>query len=163
MQEIPNTPPSLPAQTVTGSTKHALDPREDSQPKKQKRDDSQNTEADSTTPLETPQTAADGEMEVDENANASADQNESEDGDGDGVESRDADREPLYIAEEIKGFKWTKGGWHYKVKWVGYDKPEDNTWEPSEYIKKTLPTLVMEYWESKAKKKALKRGKGGSK
>jgi hypothetical protein len=102
MQEIPNIPeqpPSPLVQTVTGNTKRALNPREDSQPKKQKRGDRQNTDADSANPLEAPQTAADGEMKVDEDANASADQNESEDGDGDGVESRDTDGEPLYIAD----------------------------------------------------------------
>ena len=34
---------------------------------------------------------------------------------------------------------------HYKVKWLGFDKPEDDTWEPAEHLRSARAT-VEDYW-----------------
>jgi hypothetical protein len=41
--------------------------------------------------------------------------------------------------------KDAEGVLHYKVKWAGFGNPEDNTWEPAEYLSGTR-AKVKEYW-----------------
>jgi hypothetical protein len=40
---------------------------------------------------------------------------------------------------------------HYKVKWLGYDNPEDETWEPAEHLCSARAT-VADYWRNQGKK-----------
>ncbi|RXW19417.1 hypothetical protein EST38_g6445 [Candolleomyces aberdarensis] len=37
--------------------------------------------------------------------------------------------------------------WEYKVKWYGYDKEEDNTWEPAENLDKSCSRLLKSFWD----------------
>ncbi len=38
--------------------------------------------------------------------------------------------EEVYTIESIKNKKTEEGEVYYLIKWLGYDKPEDMTWEP---------------------------------
>ena len=46
--------------------------------------------------------------------------------------------------------KDTEGVLHYRVKWAGFDSPEDNTWEPAEHLSGAR-VKVKEYWQSQKK------------
>jgi hypothetical protein len=41
--------------------------------------------------------------------------------------------------------KDVEGVLHYRVKWAGFDDPEDNIWEPAEYLS-SARAKVKEYW-----------------
>ena len=41
--------------------------------------------------------------------------------------------------------KDAEGVLHYRVKWAGFDDPEDDTWEPAEYLS-GASAKVKEYW-----------------
>ena len=41
--------------------------------------------------------------------------------------------------------EYQDGVLHYKVKWLGFDKPEDDTWEPAEHLRSARAT-VNDYW-----------------
>ena len=62
------------------------------------------------------------------------------------------------VVEKILGKRKQSGVPHYLVKWEGYEKVEDRTWEPCDRLKVDVPEIV-EAYESKAKGK----GKGVAK
>ena len=39
---------------------------------------------------------------------------------------------------------------HYRVKWVGFDNPEDDTWKPAEHLSGAR-AKVKEYWQGQKK------------
>jgi hypothetical protein len=43
-----------------------------------------------------------------------------------------------------------EGVLHYRVKWTGFDSPEDDTWEPAEHLSGAR-AKVKEYWQSQKK------------
>ncbi|GAA5872190.1 hypothetical protein JCM16303_001006 [Sporobolomyces ruberrimus] len=67
-----------------------------------------------------------------------------------------------YVVESLKDHKRKKNGLEYRVKWKGYDKASDDTWEPEASLSGC--TLIVEkYWSSKAPEEQLERFKVGSK
>ncbi|KAH7725072.1 heterochromatin-associated protein [Aphelenchoides avenae] len=57
-----------------------------------------------------------------------------------------------FVAEKVLGKKTKNGKVHYQIKWVGYDDPEDITWEPFDNCWHCIDKII-EYDES------LKKGK----
>lgn len=44
----------------------------------------------------------------------------------------EVDKAPMYFVERIiKRRKKPSGRYYYNVKWLGFDDPQDNTWEPA--------------------------------
>ncbi len=56
-----------------------------------------------------------------------------------------------YIVEKILGRRKFKGVLHYLVKWKGFEKVKDRTWEPCERLRVDVP-LIVEAFEEKRKK-----------
>ncbi len=56
-----------------------------------------------------------------------------------------------YIIEKILGRRKFKGVPHYLVKWKGFEKVKDRTWEPCERLRVDVP-LIVEAFEEKRKK-----------
>jgi hypothetical protein len=56
-----------------------------------------------------------------------------------------------YIVEKILGWRKFKGVLHYLVKWKGFKKVKDRTWEPCERLRVDVP-LIVEAFEEKRKK-----------
>ena len=56
-----------------------------------------------------------------------------------------------YIVEKILGRRKFKGVLHYLVKWKGFKKVKDRTWEPCERLRVDVP-LIVEAFEEKRKK-----------
>jgi Reverse transcriptase (RNA-dependent DNA polymerase)/Chromo (CHRromatin Organisation MOdifier) domain len=54
-----------------------------------------------------------------------------------------------YEIEEILDSRHSDRGEEFLIKWKGYDKPEDNTWEP---LKNLRDTAALDVWESKVGK-----------
>jgi len=60
--------------------------------------------------------------------------------------------EVAYIVEKILGKRKFQGVPHYLVKWKGYEKVEDRTWEPCERLRIDVPGIVAEFEENKGRK-----------
>lgn len=60
-----------------------------------------------------------------------------------------------YVVEKILDKRKFKGVSHYLVKWEGYERTEDRTWEPCERLGVDIPGMVEEY-EMKRGKKTVK-------
>lgn len=43
----------------------------------------------------------------------------------------------------------------YYIKWLGWDKPEDNTWEPIEHLR-SCKDLMKKFTEERESKKKIK-------
>ncbi|PMD24277.1 hypothetical protein NA56DRAFT_746430 [Hyaloscypha hepaticicola] len=56
-----------------------------------------------------------------------------------------------YIVEKIMGRRKFKGVLHYLVKWKGFEKVKDRTWEPCGRLRVDVP-LIVEAFEEKRKK-----------
>ncbi|KAF3909461.1 hypothetical protein AA313_de0202982 [Arthrobotrys entomopaga] len=67
---------------------------------------------------------------ADEEENDEGEEEEEEQEEGDDVE----EGEPEYVVEKILDHKWEDGVLKYRVKWQGYDKKADQTWEPEETL-----------------------------
>ena len=65
--------------------------------------------------------------------------------------------EQSYEVEKIVGDKEKDGIKYYHVKWIGYDDPDDLTWEPIEHLKNCRKSIEA-YEKSKKLKAAEKRG-----
>merc|ERR1712087_224331 len=68
------------------------------------------------------------------------------------------EEEVEYAVEKILKQRVRKGEKQFFVKWLGYDDPKDNTWEPLEHVD---DTVAMEEWlleneKGKAKKEKEK-------
>ena len=64
-----------------------------------------------------------------------------------------------YEVEKILYKKQDNGVWYYLIKWVNYGF-EENTWEPTENIKRDCEEMVKKFekdWEEKKKKKVQKK------
>lgn len=53
-------------------------------------------------------------------------------------------QEEVYEVEKILDHRIVRGRLQYYVKWVGWDNPEDNTWEPEENLIQ-CPRLLRAY------------------
>ncbi|KAK6538916.1 hypothetical protein TWF694_010470 [Orbilia ellipsospora] len=49
-------------------------------------------------------------------------------------EGEEGEPEPEYVVEKILDHKWEDGILKYRVKWQGYEKKSDQTWEPEETL-----------------------------
>ncbi|KAL1877325.1 hypothetical protein VTK73DRAFT_8778 [Phialemonium thermophilum] len=89
-----------------------------------------------------------------------------EDVDGDGVE----EEEEEYVVEKIMSHRFVDGVLYFEVKWEGYEKKSDRTWEPEENLIENASAALDEYFESiggrervfeekKASLKGKKRGR----
>ncbi|CZT50477.1 uncharacterized protein RSE6_11472 [Rhynchosporium secalis] len=67
-----------------------------------------------------------------------------------GSQTTDSEGMIEHTVEKILSKKMYKGVVHYLVKWEGYEKVEDRTWEPCDRLKIDIPEIVEEY-ESKGK------------
>jgi hypothetical protein len=56
-----------------------------------------------------------------------------------------------YIVEKILGRRKFKGVLHYLVKWKGFEKVKDRTWEPCERLRVDVPLIVEEFEEKRKK------------
>lgn len=61
----------------------------------------------------------------------------------------------MFKVEKILDKKKMKGRWYYLVKWVGFDDPEDNTWELATKLREDVPDIVASY-EKVQKNKNIK-------
>ncbi|QSL67026.1 hypothetical protein MERGE_001413 [Pneumocystis wakefieldiae] len=63
------------------------------------------------------------------------------------IESENEDE--IYAVEKILGHRLNmkRTGWEYLIKWKGYDKDEDNTWEDEKSCE-GCKDLINQYWES---------------
>ncbi|KAI0129402.1 chromo domain-containing protein [Xylariales sp. AK1849] len=89
-------------------------------------------------------------------------------------EDDDQEMEPdEFVVEKILGHVWADGVLKYKVKWEGYAKAKDQTWEEEDNLKENASTVLQEYLarvggrekiinESKAGIKNKKRGRPAS-
>ncbi|KAK6526930.1 hypothetical protein TWF281_010126 [Arthrobotrys megalospora] len=59
------------------------------------------------------------------------DEEEEEEGEGEGDEEE-------FVVEKILDHKWEDGVLKYKVKWKGYDKKSDQTWEPEDTLEEVV-------------------------
>lgn len=55
--------------------------------------------------------------------------------------------EELFLVERLLRRRKVGRKWQFEVKWLGYDKPEDNTWEDRSRLMKDVPLLVSEFEE----------------
>ncbi|GAA5926566.1 chromo domain-containing protein [Sporobolomyces koalae] len=68
-----------------------------------------------------------------------------------------------YVVEAIRSHKRTdKGLLKYRVKWLGYNKASDDTWEPEANLS-NCALAIKKYWKTKAPEEQLERYKFGSK
>ena len=70
----------------------------------------------------------------------------------------------VYVVEAILNKRIEKGAVEYLIKWKGYDKASDNTWEPEENCQ--CPELIEQFeknWAQKEKDKKGSRGKNATK
>ncbi|KAI9666038.1 MAG: hypothetical protein M1821_003973 [Bathelium mastoideum] len=75
-----------------------------------------------------------------------SDENEPEAEDGSDDENEETEEE--YIVEKITGFQYGDDGTlHLQVKWLGYEKKSDRTWEPEEHLDGASEAL-QDYFES---------------
>ncbi|GAA5901271.1 chromo domain-containing protein [Sporobolomyces salmoneus] len=70
-----------------------------------------------------------------------------------------------FVVEKLKAHRRTKKGvLEYKVKWKGFDKASDDTWEPAEpNLSRGCKVAIEDYWKSKDPEEQLERYKVGSK
>ena len=59
----------------------------------------------------------------------------------------------LYVVEKILDKRKHKGQWKYKVKWLGWDNPEDLTWEPLSNLH-IVKEMVKEFDEEYERKRS---------
>ena len=71
----------------------------------------------------------------------------------------EGENEVLYIPDRILGKKKVKNVWCYLVKWEGFEREEDRTWEPCWRLKVDVPLLVEEFEDGKGKGKGKRKGK----
>ncbi|KAF3917910.1 hypothetical protein ABW20_dc0108772 [Dactylellina cionopaga] len=69
--------------------------------------------------------------------------------------------EPEYTVEKILGHKWDEGILMYKVKWKGYEKKADQTWEPEDTLADVA--ALDQYLETIGGKPSRTPGKRGRK
>uniref|UniRef100_A0A914D4E8 Chromo domain-containing protein n=1 Tax=Acrobeloides nanus TaxID=290746 RepID=A0A914D4E8_9BILA len=68
-----------------------------------------------------------------------------------------------YTVEKILEKRFKNGKIEYYIKWLGYDNPSDNTWEPAENC--DCPDLINEFeasWKKSEEKKAVEKRKSAS-
>jgi hypothetical protein len=53
-----------------------------------------------------------------------------------------------YTVGSINSHRQHKGKWQLRVHWLGYDDPEEQTWEPMERLAEDVPVLVRRYVKS---------------
>ncbi|GAA5951558.1 hypothetical protein JCM3765_005969 [Sporobolomyces pararoseus] len=76
---------------------------------------------------------------------------------------QESEEEKEYVVEKLKAHKRDKAGvLSYRVKWLGYDKSGEDTWEAEEALK-GAPERVEAYWKTKNPEDQLDRYKVGSK
>jgi len=63
-------------------------------------------------------------------------------------EDESNDEDGVYIVEKIMGHDFKRDGLLLHVKWKGYDKPEDYTWEPEDNLLEGAEELLKEYYDS---------------
>ncbi|KAJ6095755.1 hypothetical protein N7486_006501 [Penicillium sp. IBT 16267x] len=85
--------------------------------------------------------AKDGTPDVKEDGKEDAKQEN-----GDDSSEQDEDEEGLYIVESIAAHDFLKGTLLLHVKWKGYDKAEDMTWEPEENLKDGAQDILAAYY-----------------
>ncbi|KEZ40329.1 hypothetical protein SAPIO_CDS8171 [Scedosporium apiospermum] len=77
-----------------------------------------------------------------------ADENEDEEDEEEG-EDEDMEEDDIFVVEKILGHMMNKeGDLLFKVKWEGYEKKSDQTWEPEESLKEGAAELLEEYLAS---------------
>ncbi|GAO46973.1 hypothetical protein G7K_1187-t2 [Saitoella complicata NRRL Y-17804] len=56
--------------------------------------------------------------------------------------------EDEYEVEKILGHRWSQqsGEYEYEIKWLGYDAPEDNTWQPESELD-SCRDMLEAYWQ----------------
>ncbi|GAA6021423.1 hypothetical protein JCM11491_006704 [Sporobolomyces phaffii] len=78
------------------------------------------------------------------------------------VQQSESESEEEYVVELLKAHRRKAKGLEYRVKWQGFDKPADDTWEPESGL--TACTVAVEkYWKTKEPEEQLERYKVGSK
>ncbi|GAA5834248.1 hypothetical protein JCM3766R1_004500 [Sporobolomyces carnicolor] len=76
---------------------------------------------------------------------------------------QEPESEEEYVVEKLKAHRRNKKGvLEYKVKWKGFDKASDDTWEPSEPNLSGCTVAIAEYWQSLEPEEQLERYKPGS-
>ncbi|KAI9847479.1 MAG: hypothetical protein M1837_002380 [Sclerophora amabilis] len=92
-------------------------------------------------------------MDVDPDQPAEAEDG-SEEAEGD---EEDEEGETEYVVEKIVDHRFIDDVLHLKVKWKGYEKKADQTWEPTENLEEGAEDILIEYYTSiggKPEKKA---------
>ncbi|KAF7536834.1 hypothetical protein G7054_g4241 [Neopestalotiopsis clavispora] len=79
-----------------------------------------------------------GDVKMDED-----DEDDDEKGEGDEDEELDEDE---FIVEKIVGHVYSKGEIKFKVKWEGYDKAEDQTWEDEDNLNENASAVLEAYF-----------------
>lgn len=67
-----------------------------------------------------------------------------EDDDSDNADARSGEAEE-FVVEKVIGKRTVAGGLQYKIKWKGYNNPEDDTWEPYANIKDSCKEAIEEF------------------
>ncbi|RKU49321.1 hypothetical protein DL546_009842 [Coniochaeta pulveracea] len=83
--------------------------------------------------------------------------------DEEGEDEEEDGEEEVYIVEKILGHRFEKGVLKFEVKWEGYEKKSDRTWEPEENLAEASE-ILKEYYESVGgKEKILEESKSALK
>ncbi|KAK1767698.1 hypothetical protein QBC33DRAFT_54604 [Phialemonium atrogriseum] len=88
------------------------------------------------------------EMEED-NANDQTNGQESEhDDDEEGDDGEEDEELEEYVVEKIISHQFQGGELKFEVKWEGYEKKADRTWEPEDNLKDNASVILEEYFEA---------------
>jgi hypothetical protein len=72
--------------------------------------------------------------------------------DSDGIDADDIlQKEGVYVVEKILAHRGAQGSRQFLIKWKGYNKAADNTWEPEANVVEFNPKLVEKYLQRKQK------------
>ncbi|KAM0331539.1 hypothetical protein ACHAQA_003216 [Verticillium albo-atrum] len=84
-----------------------------------------------------------------ESADIEQDGGDNEDGEEEGEDEDEDGDEEVFIVEKILAHKVVDGDeLLFKVKWEGYTKKSDQTWEPEENLTEGAPDIIAEYYKS---------------